>query len=139
MTLYERIEQLRKSKGLSQGKLERELGFSNGSVSKWKNSTPTLERLQKIADYFNVTVDYLTTGECESELNTTLTSRDQKEISSILSNTEKLLRQDGLMFDGNPATQEEIDSIISAMKIGMELAKKKNKEKYTPKKYKKDW
>ena len=79
MTLYERIEQLRKSKGLSQGKLERELGFSNGSVSKWKNSTPTLERLQKIADYFNVTVDYLTTGECESELNTTLTSRDQKE------------------------------------------------------------
>lgn len=139
MTLYERIEQLRKSKGLSQGKLERELGFSNGSVSKWKNSTPTLERLQKIADYFNVTVDYLTTGECESELNTTLTSRDQKEISSILSSTEQLLRQDGLMFDGNPASPEEIDSIISAMKIGMELAKKKNKEKYTPKKYKKDW
>lgn len=138
MTLYERIEQLRKSKGLSQGKLERELGFSNGSVSKWKNSTPTLERLQKIADYFNVTVDYLTTGECESELNTTLTSRDQKEISSILSSTEQLLRQDGLMFDGNPASPEEIDSIISAMKIGMELAKKKNKEKYTPKKYKKD-
>ena len=138
MTLYERIEQLRKSKGLSQGKLERELGFSNGSVSKWKNSTPTLERLQKIADYFNVTVDYLTTGEGESELNTTLTSRDQKEISSILSNTEQLLRQDGLMFDGNPASPEEIDSIISAMKIGMELAKKKNKEKYTPKKYKKD-
>ena len=139
MTLYERIEQLRKSKGLSQGKLERELGFSNGSVSKWKNSTPTLERLQKIADYFNVTVDYLTTGECESELNTTLTSRDQKEISSILSSTEQLLRQDGLMFDGNPASPEEIDSIISAMKIGMELAKKKNKEKYTPKIYKKDW
>lgn len=139
MTLYERIEQLRKSKGLSQGKLEKELGFSNGSVSKWKNSTPTFERLQKIADYFNVTVDYLITGESSPVSDTSLTSRDQKEISSILSSTEQLLRQDGLMFDGNPASPEEIDSIISAMKIGMELAKKKNKEKYTPKKYKKDW
>lgn len=63
MTIYERIEQLRKAQKISQGKLEKELGFSNGSVSKWKNSTPTPERLQKIADYFNVTVDYLMTGE----------------------------------------------------------------------------
>lgn len=62
MTIYERIEQLRKAQKISQGKLEKELGFSNGSVSKWKNSTPTPERLQKIADYFNVTVDYLMTG-----------------------------------------------------------------------------
>lgn len=33
MTLYERIETLRKSKNISQGKLEKELGFSNGSIS----------------------------------------------------------------------------------------------------------
>lgn len=63
MTVYERIENLRKSNGISQGKLEKELGFSNGSISKWKNSMPKLERLQKIADYFGVTVDYLMTGE----------------------------------------------------------------------------
>lgn len=67
MTIYERIEQLRKAQKISQGKLEKELGFSNGSVSKWKNSTPTPERLQKIADYFNVTVDYLMTGENKTE------------------------------------------------------------------------
>ena len=42
------------------------------------------------------------------------------------------------MFDGDPASPEAIDSILSAMRIGMEMAKKKNKEKYTPKKYKKD-
>ncbi len=63
MTVYERIETLRKSRGISQGKLEKELGFSNGSVSKWKNSMPTPERLQKLADYFHVTVDFLMTGE----------------------------------------------------------------------------
>lgn len=35
------------------------LGFSNGSISKWKKSTPTPDRLQKIADYFGVTIDFL--------------------------------------------------------------------------------
>lgn len=63
MTLFERIEELRNSKGISQGKLEKELGFSNGSISKWKNSTPNPERLKKLADYFGVSVDYLMTGE----------------------------------------------------------------------------
>ena len=40
--------------------LEKELGFSNGSLA--KASTIKNDRLQKIADYFNVTVDYLMTG-----------------------------------------------------------------------------
>ncbi len=66
-----------------------------------------------------------------------LNSKDQKEITKILSDTEALLNQEGLMFDGEPASEESISSIISAMKIGMEMAKKNNK-KYTPNKYKKD-
>lgn len=140
MTVYERIENLRKSRSLSQGKLEKELGFSNGSISKWKNSTPTYERIQKIADYFDVSVNYLMTGEVEPEKKeNVLTHRDERDIEKILNQTkEQLLSQEGLMFDGKPASQEAIDSILSAMQVGMELAKKKNKEKYTPKKYKKD-
>lgn len=42
------------------------------------------------------------------------------------------------MFDGEPASRESIDSILSAMAVGMELAKKRNKELYTPKKYKRN-
>ena len=68
-----------------------------------------------------------------------LNRKDEKDIEKILDQTrEKLLSQEGLMFDGDPASPEAIDSILSAMQIGMEMAKKKNKEKYTPKKYKKD-
>ena len=63
MTFYDRIEELRKKRGISQGALEKELGFSNGSFSKWKSSMPTPERLKKLADYFQVSVDYLVTGE----------------------------------------------------------------------------
>jgi len=40
------------------------------------------------------------------------------------------------MFDGNPLTDEARESIIAAMKLGLEAAKVKNKERFTPKKYK---
>lgn len=139
MTTFERIENLRKQQGISQGKLEKELGFSNGSISKWKNSMPTSERLQKVADYFCVTTNYLLTGNEELQQKKALSLKDEHDIEEILRQTEEqLLSQEGLMFDGKPASPEAIESILSAMRIGMEMAKVKNKEKYTPKKYKKD-
>jgi len=48
---------------------------------------------------------------------------------------EQLIEQEGLMFDGEPVTPEDVESILAAMQIGMGLVKKRNKEKYTPKKY----
>lgn len=59
MTVYERIEFLRKKEGISQGNLEKELNFSNGSISKWKTSMPKIERLEKLANHFGVTTDFL--------------------------------------------------------------------------------
>jgi len=80
------------------------------------------------------------TGENSSEVpSPALTSRDERDIEKILENTRnQLLNQEGLMFDGKPASPEAIDSILSAMRVGMEMAKEKNKQLYTPKKYKKD-
>lgn len=52
-----------------------------------------------------------------------LAKKAGKDVLDILSNTEELLRQEGLMFDGEPISEESINSIISAMKIGMEIAK----------------
>lgn len=62
MDFYERLNSLIKSKGLSQHKLEIELGFSNGAISKWKKYQPQPDRLQKLAEYFGVTMEYLLTG-----------------------------------------------------------------------------
>lgn len=63
MDFYERLTKLMNERGLSQGKLEKELGFSNGSVSKWAKSMPNADRLGKLAKYFNVSVEYLKDGE----------------------------------------------------------------------------
>lgn len=144
--MYEIFSKLLQEHGVTPYKVSKETGVSQSTLSDWKRgvSTPKIDKLQKIANYFCVSVEYLQTGK-ESEITdkkdtstSTLTKRDTKQIEAILSDTEALLKQEGLMFDGDPASPEAIDSILSALKIGMEMAKQKNKEKYTPKKYKKD-
>lgn len=59
MTTYEKVEQLRSKEGISQGKLEKKIGLSNGQISKWKKNNPSAESLSKIANYFNVSIEYL--------------------------------------------------------------------------------
>lgn len=135
--MYEVFEQLLQKNGVTPYKVAKEAGVTQTALSNWKagKSTPTTKTLQKIADYFGVTIDYLMTGKTNSQKEPSLTTKDEKDINTILAYTEQLLKQEGLMFDGTPASPEAIDSIISAMQVGMEMAKKKNKEKYTPKKY----
>ena len=139
--MYEIFEQLLQKYGVSAYKVAKETGVTQSTLSDWKRgrSTPKSENMKKLADYFGVSIDYLMTGkEDPSDKEPQLKPKDERDIKNILANTEQLLKQDGLMFDGDPASPEAIESILSAMQIGMEMAKKKNKEKYTPNKYKKD-
>lgn len=57
--IYTNISNLCRDKGISIAKLERELGFGNSTVRGWANSSPTVEKLKAVADYFSVTVDDL--------------------------------------------------------------------------------
>lgn len=132
------LKLLRKQHNLSQKEIGNIFHASQNTVSQWENGTrkPSYDIIQEIADYFDVSVDYLL-GRQEQlpELN----NKDQKEIQKILDETkEQLLSQDGLMFDGVPATEEDVQKIIMAMQMGMEMIKKENKAKFTPKKYRKD-
>ena len=138
--MYDIFEKLLKERGVTAYRVAKETGVTTATLTSWQQGkyTPKPEKMQKIADYFGVSLAYLMTGKEETEKETKLKPKDQKDIKEILANTEQLLKQDGLMFDGDPASPEAIESILSAMQIGMEMAKKKNKEKYTPKKYKKD-
>lgn len=138
--MYSVYCKLRDERNLKDADVVKATGITKSTFSDWKSgrSNPKNEKLQKIADYFGVTIDYLTTGKEEDEKEPQLKPKDKKDIEEILASTEELLKQDGLMFDGDPASPEAVESILSAMQIGMEMAKKKNKEKYTPKKYRKE-
>ena len=61
MTLGEKLQLLRRSRGLSQEQLAAELDVSRQAVSKWEcgDSTPDLDKLRAICTYFGVTADHL--------------------------------------------------------------------------------
>lgn len=67
MTLKDRIKALCKANGISMNQLETDLHFGKGYISKLDKSTPNTIKIQKIADYFEVSVDYLMTGESPVE------------------------------------------------------------------------
>ncbi len=64
MTMADRIQALRKAKGISQEELADQIGVSRQAVSKWESeqSSPDLEKVILLSDYFEVTTDYLLKG-----------------------------------------------------------------------------
>ena len=58
--LLERLKELRDENDISQRQLLSNLNLSPSTISKWKTSTPKHDTLQAVADYFNVSTDYLT-------------------------------------------------------------------------------
>lgn len=61
-TLLDRIIYLCEEKNITRNKMERDIGISNGASSKWKISSPSIEILQKLAEYFKVSLEYLMVG-----------------------------------------------------------------------------
>ena len=60
--IIENVEMLCKKRGISVSRLEKTLGFGNSTISKWSSSSPTVEKLMAVSDYFGVSVDYLLRG-----------------------------------------------------------------------------
>ncbi len=57
--IYENISRLCEKKGISIKEFERRAGLKNGMVGKWRKAKPRIDSLQKAADFFGVTVNYL--------------------------------------------------------------------------------
>jgi len=136
MTLLDRVKMLCKKKGVSQGKMEKEIGISNGASSKWKSSSPSMEILQKLSSYFEVSVDYLMTGTDEN----VLSDKDNRDIAKDMENIRNKLMNgsDGpLSYDGDPVSTEDAELLLGQIELMMRRLKPINKEKYNPNKNKK--
>lgn len=59
MGLTNTIKDLADSKHITIAELERNVGISNGQIRKWNQRSPKVENSEKVADYFNVSTDYL--------------------------------------------------------------------------------
>lgn len=140
MNLYERIEELAKQQKISVFDLAIKLGLSRNSIYSWKNSSPKAETLEIVADYFGVSTDYLL-GRTSNKQPEPYYALTDKEKNDIAIQAEKLMEGiengENLNFYGEPATKDQKDRLLLAIKTAMEMNKQEAKMKYTPKKYRK--
>lgn len=57
--LFEKINKLCKQRNITITELERILQFGNGTIHRWKQVQPSLEKTKNVADFFGVTIDFL--------------------------------------------------------------------------------
>ena len=141
MDLKERIQTLCKNNSISMNQLEQDLGFGKGYISKLNKSTPNATKIQQIATYFNVSVDYLMSGHTdESAQSPALTKRDERDIKKDLDSIMERLNSKEYgpaAYDGEELDPEAAELFKEEIEIALRRLKIINKEKYTPKKYKK--
>jgi transcriptional regulator with XRE-family HTH domain len=141
--MYEIFEELLMKNNVTPYRVAKETGITTATFTSWKQGkyTPKQDKLQKIADYFGVNIEYLMGTEKESipaekKNYYVLTENDEKDIAKDL---ERLLADlesnEALAFHGEPMDEETkrlfAISLENSLRLGKELAKKK----FTPMKY----
>lgn len=141
MSTYEVIKKLCDERGIALTALEKELEFGRGSLGKLKSGGTSAKRLQKVADYFGVSMSYLMTGESSSDKKESqLNPKDERDIAKRLESTLAALEenQEALMFSGEPLDDETKELLKASLENSLKIAKINAKQKFTPKKYRND-
>lgn len=136
--MYSIFEQLLQRNNITTYKVSKDTGIAQSVFSSWKTgvSTPKTDKLQTIANYFGVSMEYLTTGKEPERAEPVLTDKDERDISKKLNETlEQLASQDGLMFDGEAMDDETKELLKISLESAIRTAKITAKKKFTPKKY----
>lgn len=107
----EKIKELAKKRGIPLAKLEESLGYSTNYFYTLKTKTPNSDRLQEIADYFNVSTDYLL-GRTDNP-----TIAKDNTIAGYTSDDLRKMAENAKTFDGKPLTEEDIDAIQNIIEI----------------------
>lgn len=133
--LLERIDLLISEKKMTRAELERKLNFSHGSLRNWNKSIPSGDKIQKVADYFDVSTDYLL-GRTDKRRYYKLSEKEKNDIAIQAEELiEGITNGENLNFYGEPATKDQKDRLLIAIKTAMEMNKEEAKQKFTRKDY----
>lgn len=100
MTLVERIKELSKRRGKNIKQVAKEVGLGENAIYKWDTNSPKTDNLKKVAEYFNVSTDYLLGVEGAEE-------QQETEFRKALENV--------MSFDGEEMTEADKEAIIAFM------------------------
>lgn len=139
--LAQQLKKLRNRDNISQAKLAITLGITQQAIAKWETNkaTPDPDMLNKIADYFHVSADYLLGREKNDNNLPELNAKDERDIAKELEKMMNNLDSDsGLSFYGQPLTDENKEILRASLENTLRMSKALAKKKFTPKKYRKE-
>lgn len=141
--MYEIFEKLCNEKGVTPYRVCKETGITTATISNWKAGryTPKQDKMQKIAEFLGVTIEYLMTGKKKGEnFDVELSDRDERDIKKDLDSLMgKLKNQENgpAAYDGEDIPEDDQELFAGQLEIMLRRLKKINKEKYNPNKNKK--
>ena len=139
MGLKENIKSKRLELNMTLEELANKVGISRQTIQRYESgviSNIPSDKIEKLAEALECSPAFLMGWDQKDQLN----EKDKKSIDKDLNNIMQEFREgtDGAAcYNGVELEESDLDLIESAMKIALEQIKIKNKEKYTPKKYKK--
>ena len=101
------VKDLCEKQGISLNTLEEKLELGKNSLYGLKRNQPSAERLQQIADYFNVSTDYL--------LGRTENPNIAKDGDASAPLDLRDIAAQSMLFDGKPLSEEDIDFITAVL------------------------
>lgn len=129
--IMEKIEARLKEMGKKPIELCRAIGINSSTYSTWKNKgrSPNTDKMQDIAQFLGVSVEYLLSDGIPSNELSTDCLDGGTDINYELSKILKSLESDNaLYFDGEPMSEDTYELLKSAMEIMLTSAKKMSKK-----------
>ena len=127
MNTFEIIKKLASKRNKSLQQVAEDLNFSKNLFYRWKTSDPKAKDLEKVADYFHVSIDYLM-GRTDDKA-----SLSPQEIEDIGQMADRMINglesENSVNFYGEPMSDEDKASLKTALLVALEMNKKRSKQK----------
>lgn len=144
-SLGNKIKYLREKQNITQKEFAQKIGVSNVVLSRYETDErkPDYDTLQRIAEYFEVSIDYLlgrTNNSASTSKAIELLDKDEKDIAKRLEAImNELDSNSALAFDGEPMNEVTRELVKAQIESNLRTAKEMAKKKFTPKKYRNDY
>lgn len=119
--MYEIFEQLLRAKNITPYRVAKETGIATATLSDWKTgkSTPKADKMQKIADYLGVSLDYLRGNEPNKKSSSQNREEDVEPILKEMK--EKAIQGITLMYDGKPINARTMKAFEASLEAAIAI------------------
>jgi transcriptional regulator with XRE-family HTH domain len=103
--MFDRVKKISKKRGLSLAQLNEKAGFKPNVIYSWKTKSPSIDKVEAVANVLGVSVDYL------------LGKDDKPSTSNEPVDLDKALSEEGMaMFDGKPLSEEYKKALLAMLR-----------------------